>query len=641
MEAVQFIDLNAATVFLLVLIGFIAGMVSGFIGSGGAFVLTPAMMSLGAPAMVAVASNICHKFPKALVGAVKRNKYGQVDVKLGLVLGFIAEAGMLYGKHVMTSIKHAFGHVGTDLYVSVIFIIVLAIVGGFVLRDYRKLRYADHDKPTAVPAFARWAQSIEIPGTMMHFKAMNARVSVLFMIPIGLATGMLAATIAVGGFIGVPAMIYVLGVPAIMASATELIIAFVMGVGGTIVYGLEGVVDIRLSMLILLGSLFGIQLGAIGTTYVKDYQIKLVMAVIMLTVLFSRFFYIPGYLSQLGVIAPIEDGHIATLKTLGDSVLAVALILGAVTVLTSLTKGIAEHRKTDMARQLVESMAALAPAEGAHAFTGRFQRILLATDGSEYSAGAVRVATALARRNQAKLLIVGVAVYNPEYATTVPGLEQAALDLARRSVAGAALAAEGIDHDVVITEAEDPSRGIVDAAEEYRADVIIMGRRGRRGLARAMVGDATARVIGHAPCSVMVVPRGAKASDRSILVATDGSRYGDAAAFAATRLALATNLPLTVVSAVLASHNDARRREAVDAVERIKSGPAAAALAINGVVAEGRPEKVIIDQARQSGADLIVMGTHGRTGLDRLLMGSIAERVIGFADCAVLAVKTA
>ncbi|MFN6961421.1 MAG: hypothetical protein ACK4N6_04195, partial [Rhodocyclaceae bacterium] len=61
MAEVQFIELNAATVFLLVLIGFIGGMVSGFIGSGGAFVLTPAMMSLGAPAMVAVASNICHK----------------------------------------------------------------------------------------------------------------------------------------------------------------------------------------------------------------------------------------------------------------------------------------------------------------------------------------------------------------------------------------------------------------------------------------------------------------------------------------------------------------------------------------------------------------------------------------------------
>ena len=639
MESLQFIELNAATVFLLVLIGFISGMVSGFIGSGGAFVLTPAMMSLGAPAMVAVASNICHKFPKALVGAVKRHKYGQVDVKLGIILGLFAELGMLAGKQVMTAIKHSYGRTGTDLYVSVIFIIVLAIVGGFVLRDYRKLRHATREEEQKVPKLARWIQSVDIPGTMVNFPVAKVRISLLFIIPIGIATGMLAATIAVGGFIGVPAMIYFLGVPAIMSSATELVIAFVMGLGGTFIYGLEGVVDVRLAMLILLGSLFGIQLGAIGTTYVKDYQVKLVMAVIMLTVLFSRFFYIPGYLSKLDAIAPLDDATVTTLTTLGDSVLAVALILGAVTVLTALTKGIAEHRKAQEAGQLAGGMAAFAPAYGGPG--GRVSRILLATDGSEYCEGAIRVATALARRDHAKLIIAGIAVYNPEYASTVPGIEQAALEQARRNVAVAVAAAHDIEHEVVVSEAEDPYRGIVDAAAEYQADVIVMGRRGKRGLARSMVGDATARVIGHAPCNVLVVPRGGQLGAHGILVATDGSRYSDAAAQAAGKLAAASGMPLAVVSAVLPSHNDQRRHEAVAAVERVKSILADQAVAISGVVAEGRPDQVILDQGRKAGADLIVVGTHGRTGLDRLFMGSIAERVIGFAECPVLAVKAA
>jgi uncharacterized protein len=118
-----------------------------------------------------------------------------------------------------------------------------------------------------------------------------------------------------------------------------------MGLGGTIFYGLEGVVDVRLAMLILFGSLFGIQVGAIGTTYVKDYQVKLTMAVIMITVLFSRIFYIPGYLSKLHLIEPIQDSTIKTLKMIGDGVLALALILGAATVLIALFKGMAEHRK--------------------------------------------------------------------------------------------------------------------------------------------------------------------------------------------------------------------------------------------------------------------------------------------------------
>ncbi|HSR37103.1 MAG TPA: sulfite exporter TauE/SafE family protein, partial [Desulfurivibrionaceae bacterium] len=82
----MFLDMSMKTVISLMVIGLIGGLLSGFIGSGGAFVITPAMMSLGVPGAVAVASNMCHKFPKALVGAYKRYKYGQADIKLGLVM---------------------------------------------------------------------------------------------------------------------------------------------------------------------------------------------------------------------------------------------------------------------------------------------------------------------------------------------------------------------------------------------------------------------------------------------------------------------------------------------------------------------------------------------------------------------------
>jgi uncharacterized membrane protein YfcA len=358
LELINFIDLDATSVILLILVGFVGGMVSGFIGSGGAFVLTPAMMTLGAPGIVAVATNICHKFPKALVGSVKRNKYGQVDVKLGLIMGLFAEAGVLYGKHVMTNIKNSFGAVGTDLYVSVMFIVTLAIVGGFVFKDYLKLKDLGEEEQEnqEITKLARWVQSVKIPGTMFYSKAAKSELSFLFTIPMGFATGFLASAIAVGGFVGVPAMIYILGVPAIMATATELVIAFVMGLGGTIFYGLEGVVDIRMAMLILLGSLFGIQIGAIGTTYVKDYQVKFTMAVIMLTVLFSRFFYIPGYLGKLGVISPLPEATVKMLKMVGDGVLFLALILGAYTVLSALFKGMKEHKE----KQSVLARAAVA-----------------------------------------------------------------------------------------------------------------------------------------------------------------------------------------------------------------------------------------------------------------------------------------
>jgi hypothetical protein len=343
---ITFIDLNTTSILLLFIIGFIGGMVSGFIGSGGAFVLTPAMMSLGAPAIVAVASNMAHKFPKALVGAIKRHKFGQVDVKLGIVLGLFAEFGVLVGKHIMVGIRESYGNVGTDFYVSVIFVVVLGIVGTVVLRDALRSQRPDAPKKPELTRLTRWARSVHIPGTMMKFHSMNgASVSVLILAPLGFATGLLAASIAVGGFIGVPAMMYVLGVPAMTASATELVIAFIMGTGGSLLYAWEGVVDIRLAMIILAGSLFGIQIGAIGTTYVKEYTVKIVMALIMLIVLLSRLIKLPVYLADLGSIAPLSDTLRDVLNTLSAGTLGLALVIGACAILVALFRGMALHQR--------------------------------------------------------------------------------------------------------------------------------------------------------------------------------------------------------------------------------------------------------------------------------------------------------
>ncbi len=339
-EVVKFIDLNYANVLYLFIVGFIGGLVSGFIGSGGAFVLTPGMMSLGVPGLVAVASNMCHKFPKALVGSIKRAKYGQVDVKLGIIFGIFAEAGVFYGANIQEDIKRAFGDAGSNLYVSAAFVVILATVGGFVLRDALKTyRSGKTDEEEKISKIARWVQSVNIPGTMMYFKSLKAKVSVLFIIPLGFATGMLAATIAVGGFIGVPSIIYVLGAPSLMGSATELVVAFVMGLGGSFKYALHGLVDFRLTAIILAGSLFGIQLGAIGTTYIKPFMIKLVMGVIMVTVLFSRALMIPVYLAQLGLIQPLNDTTVKALKNSSFAIMAFALLIGAFIILRAMFIG--------------------------------------------------------------------------------------------------------------------------------------------------------------------------------------------------------------------------------------------------------------------------------------------------------------
>ena len=337
--AIQFVDLQYGNVLALLAAGFIGGLVSGFIGSGGAFMFTPAMMSMGVPGVVAVASNLCHKFPKALVGAYQRNKFGHVDVKLGLVMAASATVGVWVGADFQNQIKQDFGEAGSNLYVSLAFVVVLTIVGGFVLRDALKIyRSGDTNALEKASRLARWVQSVEIPGTMMHFKTANIRVSALFTLPLGFATGLLASAIAVGGFIGVPGMLYVLGAPGLVASATELVIAFVMGLGGTIKYALHGLVDVRLALILLAGSLFGIQLGVIGTTYVKPFMIKVVMAAIMLIVAVSRGLVVPVYLTELGRM-DLAPRTMAWLQTASFAFLVLALCTGGIIIIASMLRG--------------------------------------------------------------------------------------------------------------------------------------------------------------------------------------------------------------------------------------------------------------------------------------------------------------
>ena len=344
--SIMFIGLTLKKFLALLIIGFIGGLLSGFIGSGGAFVLTPSMMSLGAPGAVAVASNMCHKFPKALVGAYKRYKYGQVDIKLGLVMALSAIVGVQIGIKIQKFILNTWGNAGSNLYVSLVFVVVLLVVGTYVFYDAWKL--ARRGIETKTSKLALGLQKIRIP-PMIRFNRAGVTLSAWVTIPVGLATGMLAATIAVGGFIGVPGMIYVVGVSALVASATELVIAFVMGLWGSIQWGLSGLIDIRLTLLILATSLFGVQLGALGTTYVKDYVIKVVMGSVMLIVAISRGAKVPVYLAELGRIS-LDPNVALVLNRISFWALVAALCTAGVIITGAMVKGMIGTRAKERGR---------------------------------------------------------------------------------------------------------------------------------------------------------------------------------------------------------------------------------------------------------------------------------------------------
>ncbi len=273
--------------------------------------------------------------------------------------------------------------------------------------------------------------------------------------------------------------------------------------------------------------------------------------------------------------------------------------------------------------------------------TGRFERILLATDGSDYSDGAQRVAIAMCAEGGARLTVMTAVLSSPELSEIGPSqMAQMEAEAAEHLDAVAAEATrQGVDCDKVIRYGDDPYREIVAEAEESNVDLIVVGRRGKRGLARLMLGDATVKVIGDASCSVLVVPRTGEMWKRRILLCTDGSRSSDAAATAAARISECCGSPLTVLSVEVPAHSEERQAEAAAIVDRVLSFYREAGLEADGLVRRGTAHDVIAEVAGELGADLIIMGSHGRTGWGRLLLGSNSERVIGNATCPVLVVK--
>jgi hypothetical protein len=160
----------------------------------------------------------------------------------------------------------------------------------------------------------------------------------------GLATGYLAGTIGVGGFIGVPAMIYVFGVAAPVAAGTELYLAMFMGAWGALNYAFEGMVDIRLTLLLYGGSLCGIYLGAYGTKVVKEVFIRLVTSVIILLCVISRVIAIPAYLQQLGYVNT-DPAYNAYFNTASKVLLYASGIVGGILILFFVFRAYFQRRK--------------------------------------------------------------------------------------------------------------------------------------------------------------------------------------------------------------------------------------------------------------------------------------------------------
>lgn len=267
------------------------------------------------------------------------------------------------------------------------------------------------------------------------------------------------------------------------------------------------------------------------------------------------------------------------------------------------------------------------------------RKLLLATDGSQYSEGAVREAIRLAKQCSATFYAISVI----EVLTDYEGLSIQRLEEMQEAEVGKLLGAvkdaaskEEVTCETIIAHG-DPHTAIVEEAEKRRTDLIVVGRRGLKGVAKALMGAVAAKVIGEAPCNVLVVPRAAKIEHKTVLVATDGSAHSNAAASAA--IALVKQCSSGRLIALSAMRNENERTAAQEHVNKVVEQGRLEGVAVEPLTPLGRSYDAIVETAGGRGADLIVMGAYGKMGLKKFFMGSSTEKVIGSAGCAVLVVK--
>ena len=269
----------------------------------------------------------------------------------------------------------------------------------------------------------------------------------------------------------------------------------------------------------------------------------------------------------------------------------------------------------------------------------RWGKLMVCTDASDEGQNAVAVTLELARACDSQVFAVQVLQVVPEFQAVAPDLRAILERGIQENMAVIKAAADklGVALKTVVPEGQTPHAAIVAAAEKIRPDLIIMGRSGKTALARILMGNVTARVIGHSPVNVLVVPRGAALAFQRLLVASDGSTYSESAWKLALSMAKQAKSRLIGV-AVAPEEGDIIESQAI--IRRMLTAASRARVPFKGVNPQGvAPDTGIVQQAIKNEVDLIIVGSYGRTGLKKLLMGSVTERVISQSPCPILVVK--
>ena len=268
---------------LLLLLGLMVGNLSGFFGVGGGFLITGGLLVFGVPPVFAVGTGLTLIMGSSLINTLKHRKVGNVDFKLGALM-VIGTIPALFLAERLNSRLEEMGIAGPVIrYVYVGF---LGSLGSFLVYDYLKTRHSigSHGDQVSTASLAQKVRALRIPPYVYLSTSGIGRMSVWVPIPIGFGVGFLAGLLgAGGGFILMPILIYVLGVPTTVAIGTDLFQVIITGSVGTLLYSLSNHVDLLMAAMMLATASVGSQLGVAATRFVEASRIRVLYGITVLS----------------------------------------------------------------------------------------------------------------------------------------------------------------------------------------------------------------------------------------------------------------------------------------------------------------------------------------------------------------------
>ncbi|MEA5161430.1 sulfite exporter TauE/SafE family protein [Cereibacter johrii] len=272
----------SVNIFLLLGLGGIVGFMSGMFGVGGGFLITPLLFFIGIPPAVAVATGANQVVASSVSGVLAQLKRKTVDFRMGLVLLAGGMAGSAFGVAVFARLN-TLGQV--DLFVQLAYVLFLGLVGALMLQEsVRALRRARRpDAPVKRARQHGWAHKMPFK---MKFRASGLYISVIPPLLVGAFVGFLAAIMGVGGgFIMVPAMIYLLGMPTKIVIGTSLFQIIFVTAFTTVMHAVTSqTVDMALAFLLIVGGVVGAQIGARIGVRLRAEQLRILLSLLVLAV---------------------------------------------------------------------------------------------------------------------------------------------------------------------------------------------------------------------------------------------------------------------------------------------------------------------------------------------------------------------